>query len=220
MRDWAGPLGSCVLYLSCPTDPSLSAGPGVVPFARLFAFLPSRRPPHSVRGHGLGNRAAKQRHGTIGVSCSLFFVVLPTPSSAPSRGAARVSDYSHSGTGLYVLSSFLVMHVVLFSLCYAFSARHFPPTRDCGLYHLSIPCWFSTFVSPPPRSVLGPGWSLFARLFAFLLPSRRSPHSVLGHGLGNRAAKLRHGTVEFSSSFFFVVLPTPSSAPSLSLIHI
>ena len=67
-----GPLGSCVLYFSCPTDPSLSAGPGVVPFARLFAFLPSRRPPHSVRGHGLGNRAAKLRHGTVGFSCSSF----------------------------------------------------------------------------------------------------------------------------------------------------
>ena len=52
-----------------------------------------------------------------------------------------------------------------------------------------------------PRSVLGPGWSLFARLFASLL-FRRPPHSVRGHGLGNRAAKLRHGTVVFSCSFF------------------
>ena len=24
------------------------------------------------------------------------------------------------------------MHVILFSLCYALSARHFPPSRDCG----------------------------------------------------------------------------------------
>ena len=52
-------------------------------------------------------------------------------------------------------------------------------------------------VLPTPRSVLGPGWSLFARLFAFL-PSRRPPHSVRGHGRGNRAAKQRHGTVDFS----------------------
>ena len=69
-------LGSLVrafLFFSRPTDPSLSAGAGVVPFARLSAFLSSRRPPYSVRGHGLGNRAAKQRHGTVGFSCSFFF---------------------------------------------------------------------------------------------------------------------------------------------------
>ena len=57
------------IYLSCPADPSLSAGAGVILFARLSDFLPSRRPPHSVRGHGLGNRAAKLRHGTVGFSC-------------------------------------------------------------------------------------------------------------------------------------------------------
>ena len=66
--------------------------------------------------------------------------------------------------------------------------------------------WFVRFifflVLPTPRSVLGPGWSLFARLFAFL-PSRRPPHSVRGHGLGIQAAKQRHGTVSFSCSFFF-----------------
>ena len=60
------------IYLSCPADPSLSAGAGVILFARLSDFLPSRRPPHSVRGHGLGNRAAKLRHGTVGSSCSFF----------------------------------------------------------------------------------------------------------------------------------------------------
>ena len=85
-------LGSLVrafyFFLVLPTPP-LSAGPGVVSFCSSVAFLPSRRPPHSVRGHGMGNRAAKHRRGIIGFSCS-FFVVLPTPSSAPSRGAARV----------------------------------------------------------------------------------------------------------------------------------
>ena len=83
-----GRLVRAFYIFSCPTDPSLSAGPGVVPFARLFAFFfRPADPPHSVRGHGLGNRAAKQRHGTVGFSCSFFFfVVLPTPSSAPSRG--------------------------------------------------------------------------------------------------------------------------------------
>ena len=85
-------LGSLVrafFFLVLPTPRSV-LGSGWSLFAELFAFLPSRRPPHSVRGHGLGNRAAKHRHGTVGFSCSFFFVVLPTPSSAPRRGAARV----------------------------------------------------------------------------------------------------------------------------------
>ena len=38
------------------------------------------------------------------------------------------------------------MHGILFPLCYTRSARHFPPSRDCGLCHLSIPCWFSPFL--------------------------------------------------------------------------
>ena len=73
-------------------------------------------------------------------------------------------------------------------------------------------CALFSCLTHPPGLLLGPGWPLFARLFAFLLPSRRPPHSVLGHGLGNRAAKLRHGTMffVFVFLFFFVVLPTPS----------
>ena len=37
------------------------------------------------------------------------------------------------------------MHVILYSLCYAFSSRHFPTSRVCQLCHLSISCWFSPF---------------------------------------------------------------------------
>ena len=117
MRDWAGPLGSCVLYFSCPTDPSLSAGPGVVPFARLFAFLPSRRPPHSVRGHGLGNRAAKQRHGTVGFSCSFFFCRPADAllSSEPGGGQGKLATHTVAQDCMFSLLSF-AMHVVLFPL--------------------------------------------------------------------------------------------------------
>ena len=57
--------------------PPLSAGLGVVPFVCLFVFLcffpPSCRSPHSVLGHGLGNRAAILRHGTVVFSCSFLF---------------------------------------------------------------------------------------------------------------------------------------------------
>ena len=39
--------------------------------------------------------------------------------------------------------TFFVMHVILFSICYTFSSWHFLPSRDCGLCHPSISCWFS-----------------------------------------------------------------------------
>ena len=32
---------------------------------------------------------------------------------------------------------------------YAFSARHLPPSRNCGLCHLSISCWFLPLSRPP-----------------------------------------------------------------------
>ena len=120
--------------------PCALLGPGWSLFARLFAFpLPSRRPSHSVLGHGLGNRAAKQRHGTVGSSCSFFFVVLPTPSSSsePGGGQGNLATHTVAQDGMFCLISF-VMHVVLFSLLIAFSARHLPPSWDCGLCHLSI----------------------------------------------------------------------------------
>ena len=88
-------LGSLVrvfLFLLVLQNSPLSAGPGVVPFARLFVFLlPPRRPPHSVRGHGLGNRAAKQRHGTEGLTCSSFLSSCRRPPQLRAGGAARVS---------------------------------------------------------------------------------------------------------------------------------
>ena len=104
------------VFLVQPTPRSV-LGPGWSLFARLFAFLPSCRPPHSVRGHGLDNRAAKQRHGTVGFSCSFFFVVLPTPSSAPSRGGGQGNLATHTVAQgcMFCLLSF-VMHVVLFAL--------------------------------------------------------------------------------------------------------
>ena len=43
-------------FLVLPTPP-LGAGPGAVSFVCLLFLLPSCGPPHSVLGHGLGNRA-------------------------------------------------------------------------------------------------------------------------------------------------------------------
>ena len=84
-----------------------------------------------------------------------FLFVLPTPSSPPSRGVARVIwlRILWHRTVCFCLIIF-VMHVILFSLCYAFSAGHFPPSRDCGLCHISISCWFA--FSSRPRHDGGP----------------------------------------------------------------
>ena len=54
------------------------------------------------------------------------------------------------------------------------------------------------------------GWAWV--VLAFFRPADR-PRSVLSHGLGNRVAKLGHGTVVFRVRFFFA-LPMPPSAPS------
>ena len=49
----------------------------------------------------------------------------------------------------------------------------------------------------------------FGRFLLFVSRPADPPHSLLGHGLGNWAAKLRHGTVGFSCSF----LVRPADAP-------
>ena len=95
-------------------------------------------------------------------------------------------------------------------MCRNFNVRVWSVSCVIGLG--SLVRMFLPFVLPSSHSVLGPGWSLYARLFAFLLPSCRPPHSVLGHGLGNRAAKLRHGTVGFSCSFFSFFFCRPADA--------
>ena len=80
----------------------------------------------------------------------VFLVVRPTPSSAPSRGGAKVIWLltQWHRTACFVFFSFR------FTLFCFLSAMRFrlgapPPSRDCGLRHLSISCWFSPFVSPP-----------------------------------------------------------------------
>ena len=69
-----------------------------------------------------------------------------------------------------------------------------------------VPAFFFFFflVLPIPPLSAGPGVVSFVCLFAFS-PVLPTPRSVLGHGPGNRAAKLRHGTVGFSCSFSFLL---------------
>ena len=141
-----------VLFLALSTPRSV-LGPTSSFFARLSAFLPSRRPPHSVRGHGLANRAAKQRDGTVGCLCSFFFCRPADALFSSEPGGGQGNLATHNGTVLYVLSSFLCD-----GRCFVFSfdmrsRLGTPPlSRDCGLCHLSISCGVSPFVSsPPPR---------------------------------------------------------------------
>ena len=85
-----------------------------------------------------------------------MFVFFCPPADAvlslePGGGQGTLATYTVAQDSMFCLL-FFVMHVFLFSLCYAFSTRHFPPSRDYWLCHLSISCWFSPFVStPPPR---------------------------------------------------------------------
>ena len=111
-----GSLVGAFYFFSCPTDPSLSVGPGVIPFARLFAFLPSRRPPHSLRGHGLGNRADKTEARDCRFSCSFFFCRPADAllSSQPGGGQGNLATHTTSQDCMFCLS--FAMHVVLFSL--------------------------------------------------------------------------------------------------------
>ena len=74
---------------------------------------------------------------------------------------------------------------------------------SCVVGQGSLVSAFFFLVRPTPSAqcwTRGGPFRLFVCRF-FLRPGDR-PHSVLGHGLGNRAAKLRHGTVGFSCSFF------------------
>ena len=151
MRDWAGQLGSCVYFFSCPTDPSLSAGPGVVPFARLFALLPSRRPPHSVRGHGLGNRAAKQRHGT-GFAGSFFFVSsCRHPPQLRAGGAARVIWLLTVAQDCKFCLLFFVMHVICFLSAMRFWLGTPPPRGTVGCATFPFRVGFRLLSRPPRR---------------------------------------------------------------------
>ena len=63
-----------------------------------------------------------------------------------------------------------------------------------------VRAFYIFLVLPTPRSVLGPGLSLLLVCLLFFRPAD-PPHSVRGHGLGNRAAKKRHGT-SFPGSLF------------------
>ena len=114
-----------------------------------FFFRPAD-PPHSVLGHGLGNRAAKLRHGTAVFFVFASFSSCRRPPQPRAGGAARViwllTLWHRTVCFCFIL---FIMHVILYSLCYAFSARHFPPRGTVGCATFPFRVGFRLFVSPP-----------------------------------------------------------------------
>ena len=127
VRVWGVPcltgLGSLVpalLFFWRPTDsPRSVLGRGGPCCLFAFFFLRPADPLHSVLGQGLGNRATKLRHGTVGFSCSFLLSSCRRPPQLRAGGRPGQSGYSWCGTGLYVLSSFFcdARYFVLSLLC-------------------------------------------------------------------------------------------------------
>ena len=150
LSDWAGQFGSCVFFSSYRPPPARCWARGG-PFCLFFCFFFPADQPHSVLGHGLGNRAAKLRCG--GFSC-LFIFFRPADSllsSEPGGGQGNLDTHTVAQDCMFYLI-FSVMHAISFLFGMRFQLGTSPPSRDCGLYHLSISCWFSPFcLAPPPR---------------------------------------------------------------------
>ena len=71
--------------------------------------------------------------------------------SEPGGGQGNLATYTVAQDCIFCLLFFL-MHVILFFLCYAFSARHFPPLA--GLWvapHFGFVLVFAFCLAPPPR---------------------------------------------------------------------
>ena len=124
------------------------AGLGVVP---AFSFC---RPPRSVLGHGLGIGRLNWGRG-LSIFCDRLSFVLPTPSSAPSRGGGQGNLATHTVAQDCVSFCFIffVIHVIFSSLCNAFSARHFTPSRDAGCSTFPSRVGFHLSLSRPPATL-------------------------------------------------------------------
>ena len=121
LSDWAGQFSSCVAFFFgvLPILPAQCWARGGPCCLFAFFFLRPADPLHSVLGQGLGNRATKLRHGTVGFSCSFLLSSCRRPPQLRAGGRPGQSGYSWCGTGLYVLSSFFcdARYFVLSLLC-------------------------------------------------------------------------------------------------------
>ena len=67
-------------------------------------------------------------------------------SSKPESGQGNLATLAVAQDCMCCLL-FFVIHVIWFSMCFQLGTS--PPSRDCGLCHMSLSCWFSPFVSTP-----------------------------------------------------------------------
>ena len=174
-------LGSLVPAFSFrPTDPPAHCWARGGPFC-LFVFSVLPTTSHSVLGHGLSNRAAKLRHGTVVFSCWFLFSSCRSPPQFGAGGAAKVIWLLilWHRTVCFCRVVYL-MHGVLFSLCYTISARRFPPSRDYGLCHLSIFVLFFAISSHPPVTMAAGGRVLMLVCLAITPFSSRPPRHAGG----------------------------------------
>ena len=134
-----------------------------------FCFRPAN-PPVQCRARFRVTRRYLRRR-TVAFS-SLFKFVLPTPSSAQSRGATRVACsrvtwYRAKCTGLCVIFFLCVLY-----LFYFFSSKHFPPSRGCRSRHLLFRVFVASLSNPPPcRWPAGGFWYDFSLVLAPVFPS-------------------------------------------------
>ena len=124
----------------CLIGPSLG-GPCVIS---------SCRPPSSVLGHRLRNRAAKGWHGTVGFSCSSLLRPADTLRSAPSRGGGQGNLATRTVAQDCVLFCFIffVMHVTLFSVV-RFQLGTSPPPGTAGCATFPFRVGFRVSLSRP-----------------------------------------------------------------------
>ena len=119
--------------------------------------FPFCRPPRSLLGHGLGYRAAKLGHGTVGFSCSFHYrpadaLLSPEPGGRPGQ-----SGYSYCcGTGLRViLFYFLLCMVFCLLLVERFRLGTAPPRGTAGCATFPFRGSFRLCSSRPPRHAGG-----------------------------------------------------------------
>ena len=103
----------------------------------------------------------------------------PLLSSEPGGGQGNLATHTVAQDCMF-LSYFLVVHVILFSLCHVISATHFPSSRAVGCAIFPFRVGFRLFVSPHRhdgslREDFDVGFPCLAPVFSFNSPFFVSP---------------------------------------------
>ena len=157
MRDWAGQLGSCVYFLCFLSYRPLAqywAWGG--PFCSSVRFASVPPTPPTQYGAMVWVIGPLKRGTGLVFRVRFFCAVLPTPSSAPSQGGGQGNLPTHSGTGLYVLFSFLcdARCFVFYWYFLCVSARHPPPLAGLWVVPPFHFVWVFTFCLVRPAAMI------------------------------------------------------------------